>query len=413
MADAARRWRQSGAVVTLFEEHAVQHEFDYLILGAGMAGSAAATALRKTNADCSIALLGSEGHPPYDRPPLSKALWKDGQEADIWRSMEGVRATIELNRSATAIDRVGHVVHDAQGDTWKYGKLLIATGGTARRLPFGENIIYFRTLDDYRKLRALAQPGKNMVVIGGGFIGSEIAAAMAGQGCHVTMLFPEDAICARAYPKDLAASVTAYYREKGVDVRAGMTVTGLNASGALELSDGSSLQADAVVAGLGITPNTELASEAGLIVNNGISVDDHLRTSDPDIYAAGDVASFPAAALGRHIRVEHEDAALSMGEHAGRCMAGEDAPYKQLPFFYSDLFDLGYEAVGTLDARLETVEQWVTPFREGVVYYLDGGRVRGVLLWNTWDQIEHARALIAEAGPFDAQNVLGRLPING
>jgi hypothetical protein len=109
--------------------------------------------------------------------------------------------------------------------------------------------------------------------------------------------------------------------------------------------------------------------------------------------------------------VEHEDAALSMGEHAGRCMAGEDAPYNQLPFFYSDLFDLGYEAVGTLDARLETVEQWVKPFREGVVYYLDGGRVRGVLLWNTWDQVAHARKLIATPGPFDAASVRGKLPV--
>jgi NADPH-dependent 2,4-dienoyl-CoA reductase/sulfur reductase-like enzyme len=198
-----------------------------------------------------------------------------------------------------------------------------------------------------------------------------------------------------------------------VDVRAGVSVESGSSSGQgaqLKLSDGSALAADAVVAGLGITPNVQLAEAAGLKVDNGIVVNEHLQTSDPDIYAAGDVASFPAPALGKRIRVEHENAAITMGTRAGKCMAGQDAPYDELPFFYSDLFDLGYEAVGTLDSRLETVEQWVTPFREGVVYYLDAGRVRGVLLWNTWGQVDAARHLIASPGPFDAENVRGRLP---
>jgi NADPH-dependent 2,4-dienoyl-CoA reductase/sulfur reductase-like enzyme len=158
----------------------------------------------------------------------------------------------------------------------------------------------------------------------------------------------------------------------------------------------------------------QLAQEAGLeLAQGGVRVDAHLRTSDPRIYAAGDVAAFPAAALGRDLRVEHENAALTMGQRAGLCMAGQEAPYDELPFFYSDLFDLGYEAVGVLDARLETVEQWVTPYREGVVYYLEAGRVRGVLLWNVWDQVDAARALIADPGPFDAGNVRGRLPAAG
>ena len=308
-----------------------------------------------------------------------------------------------------AIDRAAHTVRDDAGDTWRYRKLLLATGGAARTLPFGEGFIYLRTLDDYRRLRQAVKPGARAVVIGGGFIGSEIAAALALNGAKVTMLFPEAAIGARAYPKALADSVTAYYRDKGVDVRAGVSVNGARGN-TLELTDGSTLATDVVVAGLGITPNVQLAQDAGLAVDNGIVVDAQLRTSDPDIFAAGDVASFPAAALDRRLRVEHENAALTMGERAGRGMAGQDAPYDELPYFYSDLFDLGYEAVGTLDARLQTVEQWVTPYREGVVYYLDAGRVRGVLLWNTWDQVEHARKLIAEPGPFDAASVRGRLP---
>jgi NADPH-dependent 2,4-dienoyl-CoA reductase/sulfur reductase-like enzyme len=395
-------------------ENAMQHDFDYLIIGAGMASEAAAQALREADPDATIGMLGEESHPPYDRPPLTKALWKDGKEADIWRPIDKARAAVTLQRRALKIDRDAHTVLDDAGDTWRYRKLLIATGGTPRRLPSGgDDFIYYRTFDDYRRLRRGVKPGARIAVIGGGFIGSEIAAAMAMNGCKVTMLFPDDAIGARVYPDALADAVTAYYREKGVDVRAGITAKGgvADASGmTIDLSDGDTLRADAVVAGLGIVPNTRIAEDAGLEVGNGIVVNDHLQTSDPDIYAAGDVAAFPAPALGHRIRVEHENAAITMGARAGKCMAGQDSPYDELPFFYSDLFELGYEAVGTLDSRLETVEQWVTPFREGVVYYLDAGRVRGVLLWNTWGQVDAARNLIAAPGPFDAENVRGRLP---
>ena len=392
----------------------MQHDFDYLIIGAGMASEAAAQALREADPDATIGMLGEESHPPYDRPPLTKALWKDGKEADIWRPIDKARAAVTLQRRALKIDRDAHTVLDDAGDTWRYRKLLIATGGTPRRLPSGgDDFIYYRTFDDYRRLRRGVKPGARIAVIGGGFVGSEIAAAMAMNGCKVTMLFPDDAIGARVYPDALADAVTAYYREKGVDVRAGITAKGgvADASGmTIDLSDGDTLRADAVVAGLGIVPNTRIAEDAGLEVGNGIVVNDHLQTSDPDIYAAGDVAAFPAPALGHRIRVEHENAAITMGARAGKCMAGQDSPYDELPFFYSDLFELGYEAVGTLDSRLETVEQWVTPFREGVVYYLDAGRVRGVLLWNTWGQVDAARNLIAAPGPFDAENVRGRLP---
>lgn len=393
----------------------MEHAFDHLIVGAGMAGEAAAEAIRGVDDKATIGILGAEPHPPYDRPPLSKALWKDGHEQDIWRTVDKARATVQTGRRAVRIDRSARRVHDAAGDTWRYGKLLIATGGTPRTLPFGDGFIYFRTLDDYRRLRRAAMPGARVAVIGGGFIGSEVAAALTLTGCKVTMLFPEAAIGARVYPAALAASVTEYYRQRGVDVRSGVTATGGATDGGgaeLTLSDGSTLRADAVVAGLGIVPNVQLAREAGLELDlGGIVVDQHLRTSDPDIYAAGDVAVFPAPALERRMRVEHENAALTMGQRAGQCMAGQDARYDELPFFYSDLFDLGYEAVGLLDARLETVEQWVTPFREGVVYYLDGGRVRGALLWNTWGQVDAARALIAAPGPFDATTVRGRLPV--
>jgi NADPH-dependent 2,4-dienoyl-CoA reductase/sulfur reductase-like enzyme len=167
---------------------------------------------------------------------------------------------------------------------------------------------------------------------------------------------------------------------------------------------------DGVVAGIGIRPNVELAETVGLEVDDGIVVDELLRTSHPDIFAAGDVASFHSPALGRRVRVEHEDNANTMGRAAGRAMAGAAAPYHHLPFFYSDLFELGYEAVGQIDARLEVVADWKTPYREGVLYYLEGGRVRGVLLWNVWGQVDAARRLISEAGTFRPGDLKGRLP---
>ena len=394
----------------------MEHVHDYLIVGAGMAADAAAKAIREVDAAADIGLVGEESAPPYQRPPLSKALWKgDKQLADIDLGTAASGATLYQGRRIVALDRAAHVARDGQGDTYRYRRLLLATGATPRRLPFegGERLIHFRTLDDYQRLRRYAQPGAIIAVIGGGFIGAELAASLSGVGCKVSMLFPDAHIGAGRYPDGLARHLDDYYRQRGVDVRSGVRVTGgKSTDGGVELalSDGSVLRVEAAVAGLGVTPNTTLAEQAALKLDNGIVVDAQLRSSDPDIWAAGDVANFHNPALDRRLRVEHEDAAVSMGRHAGRAMASIADSYDTLPFFYSDLFDLGYEAVGLLDTRLTVVEDWCEPNREGVVYYLDHGRVRGVLLWNTWDQVDAARALIAEAGPFDAASLKGRLP---
>ena len=394
----------------------MEHVHDYLIVGAGMAAGAAAKAIREADGEADVGLVGDEAPPPYQRPPLSKALWKgDKSLADIDLGTAACGAVVHGGRRIVALDRAAHAARDDQGDSYRYRRLLLATGATPRRLPFdgGGRVIPFRTLDDYRALRRFAVKDAHVAVVGGGFIGSELAASLAGVGCKVTMLFPGASIGAGRYPDALCGFLDDYYRQRGVAVSAGVNVVdgrAVDDGVELALSDGETLRVDAVAVGIGVTPNVELAEQAGLTVDNGVVVDDRLRSSDADIWAAGDIANFFNPALDRRLRVEHEDAAVGMGAHAGRVMAGADAAYDTLPFFYSDLFDLGYEAVGLLDTRLDVVEDWREPYREGVVYYLDGGRVRGVLLWNTWDQVDAARALIAEAGPFDAASLRGRLP---
>jgi 3-phenylpropionate/trans-cinnamate dioxygenase ferredoxin reductase subunit len=393
----------------------MEHHYDYLIVGGGMAGDAAVKSLRDADANARIGLVGAEARAPYERPPLSKALWKGDktpESIDLGTAKSG--AVMHLERRIAALDRTEHSARDDRGDVYRYRRLLLATGATPRRLPFaGDRVIDFRTFDDYLALRRYATKGAHIAVVGGGFIGSEIAASLASNGCKVTMLFPGQAIGAGRYKPTLSHFLNAYYRERGVELRPGVKVVDGRAgkdSAEIALSDGTTITVDAVVAGLGVTPNTTLAEQAGLKVDNGIVVDDRLRSSDADIFAAGDVANFYNPALAMRLRVEHENAAISMGHHAGRVMAGVDEAYTTLPYFYSDLFDLGYEAVGLLDDRLDIVEQWTTPYREGVIYYLDDGRVRGVLLWNTWGQVDAARELIAERGPFDVESVRNRLP---
>ncbi|HET7777828.1 MAG TPA: FAD-dependent oxidoreductase [Rudaea sp.] len=393
----------------------MEHLYDYLIIGAGMTADSAAKAIRKADADASIGMVGDERQAPYERPPLTKALWKGDKPVDsIDLGTDRSGAVLHLQRRIEALDRDDRSARDDQGDVYRYRRLLLATGAAPRKLPFsGDRVINYRTLDDYLALRRYAVPGAKIAVVGGGFIGSEIAASLSAVGCQVTMLFPGASLGAGRFPAALAKFVDGYYRERGVVLTPGIKVVDgrPDADGVeIALSDGTTCRADAVVAGLGVTPNTSLAERAGLRVDNGIIVDEHLRSSDSDIFAAGDVANFHNAALDLRQRVEHENAAISMGAHAGRAMTGASEAYTLMPYFYSDLFDLGYEAVGLLDDRLEVVENWTVPYREGVVYYLDNGRVRGVLLWNVWGQVDAARELIAERGPHDAESVRGRLP---
>ena len=393
--------------------------YNYLIVGGGMTGDAALHGIRAIDRAGSIGLIGAEAHRPYNRPPLSKGLWKDKPMESIWRKNDEQGVTFHCGRTARHLDPQAKRVTDDQGTVYTFHKLLLATGCTPRRLPFGgDHIIYFRTLDDYQRLRSLTERARRFAVVGGGFIGSEIAAALAMNDKEVVMIFPDDAIGGRMLPPDLAQYVNEVYRRKGVEVLAGEVVAGMETregNRVLRIHNAQStsereVTVDGVVAGIGVVPNFELAEKAGLEVDNGIRVDASMRTSRDDIYAAGDVARFHNPALDKWLRVEHEDNANTMGDLAGRAMAGETISYDHLPSFYSDLFELGYEAVGEVDSRLKSIADWKEPYREGVVYYLRDRRVRGVLLWNVWDQVDAARELIAEAGPFRPEDLRGRLP---
>jgi 3-phenylpropionate/trans-cinnamate dioxygenase ferredoxin reductase subunit len=378
----------------------------YLIVGGGMTGDAAAKGIREQDADGSITLVGAETDAPYARPPLTKGLWLGADEAKIWRNTADVGVDLRLGRRIVTLDLDAHRATDDRGEDYEWERLLIATGGRPRTLAGAEGVLYYRTLAGYRTLRAETDEGSHVIVVGGGFIGSELAASLTAAGRRVTMIVPESGLAARVLPEPLSRFVAGYYREKGVEVLTDETVAAAN-SGSVTTGSGRTIEGDAVVAGLGIEPSTELAAAAGLRLDDGIVVDEYGRVpGHSDVFAAGDVASFPAAALGRRLRVEHEDHAKTHGKTVGANMAGAEIRYDHLPFFYSDMFDLGYEAVGELDPRLATVEAWEEPNRKGVVAYVDDeSRPRGFLFWNVWDRVESGRELIRAAEPVDAESL--------
>jgi 3-phenylpropionate/trans-cinnamate dioxygenase ferredoxin reductase component len=365
----------------------------------------------------SILAVSDEEDPPYNRPPLSKALWKGTAIDSIWRHTELSGADLRLDTKIVSLDRASKTAIDVGGNTFAYDKLLLATGGSPRRIRDADSsVIYFRRLADFKRAWELAGRGADFAVIGGGFIGSELAAALAMNGRKVSLIFPGACIGDRLYPRPLANFLNVYFRKHGVDVRFSERVERIDRQTdklVVRTGRNGGLAVDVVVAGIGIEPNVDLAKSAGLRVRDGVLVDEMLRTNDPDVYAAGDVANFPCRALERRLRFEHEDNAEAMGRTAGHNIAGRSEAYRHLPFFYSDLFDLGYEAVGEIDSRMETVEDWVQKFYKGVIYYLADNCVQGVLLWNMWGQLEAARELIKSRRQQKTDELMGRLREGG
>ncbi len=392
--------------------------FKYLIVGGGVAADAAARGIRDVDPDGPIGIVSAEPDPPYDRPRLSKGFGAEDSPAAPGSPAETPGVELLLGRTVTTLAPWNKCVVDDRKTVYGFDKLLLATGGTPRKLlAANDRVIHLRTLNDYRRLSASLGEGRRYAVVGGGFIGSEIAAALAMSGKEVVIVFPGDGICSHVLPRGVSLFLNDYYRQKGVEVLAGETFReAATRGGRLVLTTRNvktfrtrEVPVDGIVAGIGILPNVALAREAKLGVGDGILVDWRLRTNSPDIYAAGDAANFYSPLLGLRLRVEHDDNAKAMGRLAGRAMAGRPEPYRHIPSFSSRFFDLGYEAVGEVDTRLSTIADWVAPFRKGAVYYMRGSRVRGVLLWNVRDQVDPARRLIAEPGPFRPPDLAGRL----
>jgi len=387
-----------------------QPHYRYVVIGAGPAGASALAGIREIDRQSPILLIGKEKHLPYERPPLSKRMWGGKKKVESlflqppeWYADNGVE--VRLGTEVVGLKASAREVTLESGEVYRFERVLLATGGAPRRLPVpggdAEGLYYYRYLDDFLRLREEVSEGKAATVIGGGFIGSEMAAALQKNGVAVTMIYPEPYLVARVFPESLGRALQEYYREQGVRILNGTKPVSITKSGerwVVTLDSGVQVESDILLAGVGLAPETALAEQAKLRVGNGVVVNAYQQTSHPDIYAAGDNAWFPYRALGKEMRIEHWDHAVNHGKQAGRNLAGAGEPYDYLPYFYSDLFRFGYEAVGEVDSRLETFADWQEENRTGVIYYLQEGRVRGVMMCNVWQKVEAARGLIKSGG---------------
>ena len=388
-----------------------------VIVGAGLAGAKATEALRDKGFEGPITLIGAETHRPYERPPLSKDNLlgnatddKVFVHSDDWYSEHQV--DLRLGTTVDRLDRQAHEVVTSTGERLHYDKLLLATGSSPRRLSVPgadlDGVHYLRTLDDSNRLKAALVPGKRVVVVGGGWIGLETAAAARTRGAEVTVLEYAKLPLLGVLGPQVAQVFADVHRDHAVDLRCQVEVSGFRAGAdgavaAVTLADGTDVPADLVVVGIGVTPNVDLAAASGLEVDNGVVVDEHLRTSDPDIYAVGDIANAFHPFLGRAIRVEHWANALNQPVVAVDAMTGGDSSYDRLPYFYTDQFDLGMEYTGyaTPGDGVDVVVRGDTASREFIAFWLSEGRVLAGMNVNVWDVTDGIKALIASKAVVD------------
>ena len=384
----------------------------FVIVGAGLAGAKAAEALRGSGFDGPISLIGAEEHLPYERPPLSKDYLAGKADRDTvfvhdltWYRQQGI--DLRLGSPVTAIDRAARQVRLADGARLPFGKLLITTGSRPRQLAGATGVHYLRTLDDSDRIKEILASGSHLAVIGGGWIGLEIAAAGRQAGLQVTVVESLELPLLRVLGREMGQVFADLHRSAGVDLRLGVRIeeiisTGSTATG-VRLADGTWIGADAVVAGIGATPRTELAEQAGLEIGDGIVTSAALRTSDPDIFAAGDVASAFHPLLGHHVRVEHWANALKQPVVAAAAMLDEDTRYEELPYFYTDQYDLGMEYVGHVGSGYDQiVVRGDLEAREFIAFWLKDGRVQAGMNVNIWDVTDSIKKLIRSGHPVNA-----------
>ena len=384
-------------------------ESTYVIVGASLTGAKAAETLREEGFDGNIVLLGEENERPYERPPLSKGylLGKEDRSTifvheEGWYAENGV--DLRLGVRVTALDPGAKQVTLADGETVTYDRLLLATGAFPRRLNAPgadlDGVLYLRRVGDSERLQAALRGASQVVTVGGGWIGLEVTAAAREAGCEVTVVEPEPVALHRQLGPELGGVFTDLHKEHGVVFRTRESVTELRGSGGkvngAVTSSGAVLPADLVVVGIGAIPATGLASDAGLDVGNGVIVDAGLRTSAPDVFAAGDVANAYHPLYGKHVRVEHWANALNGGPAAARSMLGQGVSYDAVPYFYSDQYDLGMEAAGLPepDTYDQVVYRGDLAGREFVAFWLSGGIVMAGMNVNVWDVNDDIQALI-------------------
>ncbi|SOD74815.1 3-phenylpropionate/trans-cinnamate dioxygenase ferredoxin reductase subunit [Jatrophihabitans sp. GAS493] len=382
----------------------------FVIVGASLAGAKAAEALREQGFDGRVILLGDEVHRPYERPPLSKGYLTGKAERDSvfvhpanWYSEQNVE--LQVATTVTGIDRSRHQIVLADDESIRYDRLLLTTGARPRPLSLpgsdAAGVHYLRTLDDSESLGRVLATAKRLVVIGAGWIGLEAAAAARAAGVEVSVVESAELPLLRVLGPQVASVFADLHRAHGVDLRLGVqlqeiTTADGRATG-VRLGDGSLISADAVLIGVGVVPNVSLAEQAGLEVDNGVLVDDALRSSDPDIFAAGDVANAFHPLLQRRIRVEHWANALKQPKVAAAAMRGEAASYRDLPYFYTDQYDLGMEYVGYVEPGKydEVIFRGDAAAREFVAFWLLDGRVLAGMNVNVWDVVEPIKAIIS------------------
>jgi 3-phenylpropionate/trans-cinnamate dioxygenase ferredoxin reductase subunit len=382
----------------------------FVIIGAGLAGAKAAEALREQGYDGEIVLIGDEQPPPYERPPLSKSYlagtspWEDALvHPETWYAEHDV--DLRRGARADAVHPERHVVV-VGGDVLPYDKLLLATGSTPRHLPGDDNLRHFRRRADSDTIRSRFSAGR-IVIVGGGWIGLEVAATARQAGTEVTVLEAGEQPLLAALGPEMGQVFADLHRDHGVDLRTGVSVDELRADG-VRLADGTAVDADTVLIAIGARPNTELAEAAGLAVDNGVLVDASLRTSDPDIFAVGDIANAEHPFLKQRVRVEHWANALNQPATAVTGMLDRSAEYDRLPYFYTDQYDLGMEYLGhaPTGSYAEVVVRGDQTGREFIAFWLDDSRhVLAGMNVNVWDVGDPIKALITSRTRIDPKKL--------
>ena len=378
----------------------------FVVIGGGLAGAKTAEALRERGFEGRVVLFAGEPHLPYERPPLSKDYLKTGEKLeDVYVHDEDWYAGHDIEvRTGTAvvgIDRDAREVVTDSGERTAYDRVVLATGSAPRRLTIPgaelDGVFSLRTIEDSQAIRAVLVPGRRIVFIGGGWIGLEVAAAAREAGADVTVLEALDLPLVRVLGPTIAQVFADLHRAHGVDLRTGVTVEAVEGDSAVtgvRLADGSVVPADAVVVGIGATPNVELAQTAGLDVDNGVTADAVGRTSDPDIFAVGDVANVEHPFLGQRIRVEHWANALNQPALVAAALLDQEGPEAELPYFYTDQYDLGMEYHGLGSPDDEVVVRGDLATREFVAFWLRDGRVTAGMNVNVWDVGDALKGLI-------------------